>query len=903
MSHEKSVVRLTGREGGSTRDRIGGKAESLDQLIGAGLPVPPACCVTVEAFAAFLRHARIEAAIERWETLDEEGRAQLRQQIERGPLPDELRAGILAAYRELGGGEVAVRSSGVEEDGAALSFAGQHDTFLYVEGEEQVLQSVRRCWASALSERARAYRSRGGALAARAPRMAVVIQRMVEADVAGVLFTADPFDGDARTTVVEACWGDGEGIVSGRVSTDTYRVDVGARRVVERTLRHKVVMSRRSGPDGAALRNVPPERVAASTLTDEQAVQLAALGERIRLHYGKPVDVEWVLRDGALAILQARPITAVAPRRAAKLYANPDEPDEAIRENAVFSRMDTGEIVTGLMTPLGLSFCRFYQRNVHGPAVKPMGLLDIGDPKDYMGYIQGHVYLNISASAHLLTQCPPTQDQMKFIKRYATDDLDLSRYPYPYGAPTSGLGYVRSAAYWLGWQVRNAVTADRTVERMIALRRQETARFQALDLRGMSLRELDAELRRVDRNFLAACAAYMPFFLQSFALYDALAGLCAKWFGGKGTLQNRIKASLNNLRTIEVTRAVRTLAERAGASPALRRLLLETPLDELPAALQRDREGQAFWQTDLGAFLSEFGTRGRQEFELSIPRWFDDPKYILQLVRLYLGSDVQLEERMSAIDKGRDEETRRLLATLPWSARLALKTVIGLYSKTAARREATRPTFIAETWFYRRIVVEVLSRLAARGLASMDDLPYLDFNELREYVAGRKPLEEAFARELIERNRRQHLINLRSPEPPMAVIGGCVPQREAPGLDDADAPSGAICGLGASPGITVGRARVIVDLARQAEELQRGEILVAPYTDASWTPLFLLAAGVVADVGSMLSHSSIVSREFGIPAVVNTKHATRTIRTGDLLYLDGDAGTVRVEAAAADRAA
>jgi pyruvate,water dikinase len=175
----------------------------------------------------------------------------------------------------------------------------------------------------------------------------------------------------------------------------------------------------------------------------------------------------------------------------------------------------------------------------------------------------------------------------------------------------------------------------------------------------------------------------------------------------------------------------------------------------------------------------------------------------------------------------------------------------------------------------------------------MEELPYIDFNELREYVAGRKSAQQAFSADLIERNRRSHLLNQRLQEPPMAIIGGHEPRRQAADTGEAD-DTRVFPGIGASPGTAMGRARVITDLQRQAEEFQQGEILVARFTDASWTPLFVLAAGVVADVGSMLSHSSIVSREFGIPAIVNTKHTTRRIRTGDMLYLDGDAGIVRI---------
>ncbi|NHZ38071.1 FAD-dependent oxidoreductase [Massilia rubra] len=874
--------------------RFGGKANSLNTLIGAGFPVPRAYCVTVDACHAFLQASGLAAWIDGMDKVDRDTCADIRARIAHAPLPPALQDAIVAAYRELGSGPVAVRSSAVNEDGDAQSFAGQYDTFLHVEGESALLDCVKRCWASLWNERAHAYQGRNRADGG----IAVVIQQMIVADAAGVLFTADPISGDAGRTVIESCWGLGEGVVSGQASTDTYVVDSDSHALMERFVRAKPVMCARTA-DGVAMQEVPPQFVDQPSLSDMQASELAACAARIRRHYGCELDIEWALKDDSIWILQARPITVTASI-AAKLYGDEQETNQQVRENTMFSRMDTGEILTGLMTPLGLSFTRFYQHHVHGPAVKTMGLLDIGSSQYYVGYLQGHVYLNISASARLLTQCPPTHEQMKFTRRYATPDVDFTHYKNPYGEPVSGFQFFKSSLYWLVCQVQNLATAGGTVNKMIALRQRETERFGKLELEKMSLPQLDAELQRIDRYFLESCAAYMPFFLQSFALYDALAELCEKWLGNEGKgLQNRIKASMNNLRTIEVTRGVCELAARVDRLPVLRALFLETPLAQLADTLQQHAEGRRFWNEDFGAFLTDFGSRGRQEFELSIPRWNDDPTYLLQIIRLYLTSDVQLEARLATIGKAREEDTRQLLDKLPLKARMTFRFVIAAYAKMAERREATRPTFIAETWFYRKIIVEVLRRVEAEGVSGIQDLPYIDFNELRDYVAGRKTAQQAFSPQLIARNRQQHLLNERLKEPPMALIGGHVPQRDDQVLLDA-AQGDLLHGLGASPGVAVGRARVITDLNRQAGEFRQGEILVARFTDASWTPLFVLAAGVVADIGSALSHSSIVSREFGIPAVVNAKQATQTIRTGDLIYLDGDGGVVRIEERVAD---
>jgi pyruvate,water dikinase len=428
---------------------------------------------------------------------------------------------------------------------------------------------------------------------------------------------------------------------------------------------------------------------------------------------------------------------------------------------------------------------------------------------------------------------------------------------------------------------------------MIALREYETKRFEEINLSTLSLAELNTELKRIDGYFLDSCAVYMPFFLQSFALYDALTETCEQYLSEKGAgLQNRIKASMNNLRTIEVTRGIVTLVTKVKQQPLLLDLFNQYDAKTLLEKLPINDVSKDFWNTDFKGFLSDFGSRGRQEFELSIPRWSDDPTYLLQVMKMYLENDVDLEQRLTSISNLRENDTEDLLKNLPFSAKFKIRFLTKIYGVMAERREATRPTFIAQTWFYRRIIVEVLQRLSTKNIVNVEHLPFIDFNEFREYVSGKKSAEEAFNSQLLEKNRHQHLLNLHAQEPPMAIIGGYEPQMK---VDNTSDNEDLLNGLAASPGQVIAKARVITNLQQQAAEFKKGEILVTKYTDASWTPLFILAAGVVTDIGSALSHSSIVAREFGIPAIVNLKSATAQIETGDLLIIDGDKGTVQIK--------
>ena len=592
---------------------------------------------------------------------------------------------------------------------------------------------------------------------------------MIDADCAGVLFTKDPINPGSSDFVIDSCWGLGEGVVSGQVVTDTFHVNKHDLSIRQSQINEKKQYCAKDTDGETCLIDTPKDKLHQASLTSSQVHQLAEQAGKLKIYYGCDLDIEWAFKDGKLWLLQARPITTSIIETDAVIHANPWDSNPKNREGAMFSRMDTGEIVTGLMTPLGLSFCQFYQHNIHGPAIKTMGLLSTGNPDNYMGYIQGHVYLNISGSAHMLRQCPPTRDEMKFTTRYATSDVDFTGYKNPYGEGVSGYDYFKSSMYWLKGQITNMMSAEKIVKEMIALRESETRRFMALSLDQLTLPELDTELSRIDRYFRESCAAYMPFFLQSFALYDALAEACEEHLKGEGEgLQNRIKASMNNLRTIEVTKGIVDLVTVIKGDSALKALFEQNTAEQLLTLLPGNPASKDFWNKDFLTFLFNFGSRGRQEFELSIPRWSDDPTYLFNVIKSYLVNEVDLDAVLRESATRRENDSDKLLKRLPFGPRTKIKFLIKLYGTMAERREATRPTFISETWFYRCILVEVLGRLEKEGIASVSDLPYIDFKLFRDYIAGKIDANTAFSQEMIEKNKQQHLFNQHAEEPPMA---------------------------------------------------------------------------------------------------------------------------------------
>lgn len=880
---------------------LGGKAARLGEMIEAGFPVPPAVCLTTGMFELFLRETGLAAEIRAAEARGADSTA-VRELVLSREIPAPIAGTITAAYEGLGRPRIAVRSSACREDSAAQSFAGQHDTVLDVAGEDDLLDAVRVCWASLWSDRAAAYREGTGP----AGSIAVVVQEMIHADVSGVLFTVDPISGRPNRLVVEACRGLGEGLVSGRVSSDFFVVDDRTLEVVEERVRYKVTKCAPLEPGrigmtkvDAAMRNVP-------CLSRDQLGELARLAVEVRSRYGTEQDIEWGLRDGRLHLLQTRPITTRPAsarngtghgatvggiRRGERSPYLVPQP-EAVQHGTLWSRMDIGEIFVGLMSPLGLSFAQYYQKHVHGDCAAALGVRETGDVGLQMGYFQGHVYLNISYTAYLLGQCLPTRNQRHFTGRFVSEEVDLAQYRNPFGSFPGGVPDLLSTVHWIRATAAEMLGMKRRSEEMAASRQYEFDRARRLDLTVMSRRELNAELARYLGYFHDSHVGYMPYYINAFGFYGILTELCRTWLGSDGdNLQNRLKTDMSSLRTVASAQEIWTVAQAAKARSRVMEIIRDSPLEEIEGRLRGDDEGAAFWTAFMEPFLRVNGTRGRQEMELTHPRWIDDPSYIFQMIRRYAADGFSVDDIMGRSRARSEGDARQVLDRLPVHKRRFMETVIAMYALCSELRETTRMSMITSIWLVRNVVYEVGRRLVDEGvLHSLDEVAHLDFEDVRAYLAGADPGREAFSRAKTDERRRVHEYHNRLPEPPLTFIGEHdITRSVRPAAEGAR-----LEGLGSSPGRIVGRARIVEDLVWQADEFQAGEILVTRHTDASWTPLFAIAGGVVTDIGSMLSHSSIVSREFNVPSVVNTKYATQRINTGDMVMVDGDTGVVEV---------
>jgi len=734
-------------------------------------------------------------------------------------------AELRAAYARLGGA-VAVRSSSTLEDTEEASFAGQYRTVLDVRGEDAVVVAARACLDSAGA--AEAY---GRALRApTAGAMAVLVQRLIPARAAGVVFTRHPRDPDVL--LVEAHAGLGEAVVSGSVRPDRYVVD-------------RVTGALREGP-------------AAGVLDPPGLAEVVGLARRVEAHLGAAQDIEWAAGPEGLALLQARPITAAAE--------DWERIDPRVRR---LTRANVGEVLPSAVTPLTWSTVVSFLE--HGfQAVTAMAGLRPRDAPPFLVMYRHHVYLNLSLSTAVGARIPglSAEDAERLVLGGGAGGALPRVGPAGLLALAGVAGRLLRLARRLPGEVEAAEEAVRRLPPPAAI---DSASPHAL---ALMLRAFVETGRRVSTTHIAVSG--------SSAVRLALLGRVVSLAGGgpaPGRV-NRLVAGLEDIESVEPASALEELAAGASRTPAWK-AWLQRPAEDCAADLRHGKAPAGLGDA-IAAFLARFGHRAVSEGELRAAAWDDDPAPLLAAMHGMLdGAPPPGFGRRAGMETRRIEE-QALLGRLGL-ARAALAGHVLRRAQSEIRlRERTKSLAIALVHHGRRVARAAARILAARGaLGGTDDVFFMTLAELLSALDG-----SAVSRTAVERRRRAHAradavpvprdVDLAAPAGPAAHEPAASPTRGA--------------GVGVSSGVAVGPARVVLDVAHAA--LLPGEVLVAPVLDAGYGPLLAVAAGAVAEVGGLLSHGSVVARELGVPCVVDVAGATRWIATGQRVLVDADAGTV-----------
>jgi pyruvate,water dikinase len=848
----------------------GGKGANLGELLGKGFPVPPGFVVCADAYAGYLDSLALGAEMLQLRYAPPDEIAQccsvIRSRVEGRELPAELAEAITAAHARLienRGRQIvcAVRSSATAEDLGDASFAGQHGTYYYVDAA-QLLKKVRQCWGSLWSLEAVSYRVTHGIDHA-SVSMAVVVQEMIASEVAGVSFTANPVTGARDEVIIESSWGMGAAIVDGRVTPDRYVLERGDLRVRTQRVADKKLMVKAHLEAGQAARldEVPNAMRRQESLTPAMVRTVAQWSLKCEVHFGKPQDVEWAVCDGRFYLLQSRPIT-------------------------VMGREDIGRDIQGkyvVFKPL--------IENFSDPLTPLAENLITLIPTPGIRSIHGWIYLDVEAIKRLL---PFKVSAEALAEHLYSVSKDFPGWKIAYARLPAFLA--RGFIFFLVYAVLLLRTRSLPGEALNSFR----ALCEKVDA-DPSLGPADAMVRLLLLPRLADPVGNMPLLinLASFRFMPsmrALKRLVRRWAPDlRADAETILGSGSDGVLSAEMGRGIWALAVEANRSARVRDILLAKSPERALAELREDADARDFLR-HLDAFLAVNGHRAIKELELRSPRWDENPAAVLGMVRNYLliESEPSIHEKKAAELRAQlIRELQLKLEPLPLERALGLRLRLILFAAERVRyflkmRENSRFYHIMGFGVVRKKVLRIESELVRQGkLKCKDDIFFLHLDEMAGLQAGRLTWLDVEDR---IRERRILHIRLCKMGPPK-TIGVELPEKYAPATQHEGATL--LQGQPASPGAYEGRARVILDPSIDLE-LKPGEVLVAPYTDPAWTPLFLTAGAAVVEVGSYLSHAGTVAREFGMPCVVDVAEATQTIRTGDRIAVDGNLGSVRI---------
>lgn len=868
----------------------GGKGANLGALIRAGLPVPPGFCICTAGYRQFVETNRLAGEIQA--ILDairmddpaelEAAAATIGAAFGRGTMAPGLIEVVCQAYDGLGGGAtpVAVRSSATAEDLPDLSFAGQQDTYLNIVGAPALLDAVKRCWASLWTARAIAYRNRN-AIVQGEVSLAVVVQCMVQSEASGVLFTANPLSGKLDETVIDATFGLGEALVSGQVEPDHYVVDSASGVILSKSLGAKALVVQ--GLASGGTRAVPVQGVPRQALPDAAIQALTRIGQQSVAHFGCPQDLEWAWADGRLQVVQSRPITSLYPLPAGLggkgleivlsfgVWQGMLDPYTPIGQD-MFSHLVAGAArLFGLRPTAGQQrvFLRAGERLFVN--LTPLLRYKLGRV-----FAAGFVEVIDPVSAAILAEL-----------------LKDERLPAPrrLGVATvlrllRGLLHLaRNVAYNLRHPVRGRERLTGYLERLLA---DTSQRLEATkDLAGLveTIQDIAVTMPvqvfpRVVGGIAGGQAPLQILLLRSKRVADGPA-LVMELLRG---LPHNVTSEMD-LALWAVATAIRGDAEANAHfdSGDIGILVREFRLGLLPAVAQREITG----------FLARYGVRGIGEIDLGRDRWNDDPTSLFQALKSYLRIDPAASPS-AVFQQGADSARRakdRLVAAFRQTRGGFFKVKLVEMAWKRIRemgglRETPKFFIIRLFGLYRRELLKRAAPLVAAGvLARGDDLMYLDFSELKALGQGQTRDWSA----LVAERRARYQRELGRRRIPRLMLSDGTAHYDAPGLAGGDGKA-VMQGSPVSAGVVEGPVRVVLE--PHGVQMVPGEILVCPATDPAWTPLFLVAGGLVMEVGGMMTHGSVVAREYGIPAVVGVAQATTRLRDGQRIRVDGASGTI-----------
>lgn len=867
----------------AAREKLGAKAAALSELDRAGLPVPPWFVLSPDAFSESARGSGCKLE----DLFDDDTDGDPGQKIRPSA---EVRVALARALEKLCANQrpVAVRSSMPDEDGQTRSFAGQFESYLGVRPEE-VPDRVADVWRSAFGQRAAHYRASHGAANARM-LPPVLVQRMIEADAAGVAFSADPVSGQRGVAVVAATRGLGCALVNGGCEGDEYKVDRAGRILLSSIARKCTAYRLANGPQsGVEAYALSPESASAPALSEEQVRAIAALARRCAHHFGVPQDIEWAIAEGELFLLQSRPITSLT------LSADPDGC------LAVWDNSNIAESYTGVTTPLTFSFVRLAYSHVYRELCRLGGVeeatISANEPalRSMIGLARGRIYYNLLSWYQLLALTPGFRhnraylDQMlglrEEVRAEALERLDCRHN-------SSRLRRLWSTAVFVTTALINHANIERRIARFNQ-RVDEALKAPRMPLEGLRADELVTHWHELVRMLLRKWDA--PLVNDYFAMFfhGALGRLVQRWFpeSDRG-LANRLLQGEGNVISVEPARRLLEMADLARTRPEWPDRLRRAPKH----LIERNMADFPEFQAQYRAYIADFGDRCLDELKLESPTLHDDPLPLLRSIGELARIERTGSRSGSSTREAAERRAREVLGATP-VRRVVFRWILRNARSRVRDRENLRFQRTRVFGRVRRIFVELGRRLHALDLLEQPrDVFYLEVDEILGFVEGTITCTDLRGLVAI---RKTEFARYREMEAPaerfetrgMVHHGNTFRACARTVVDHMDQSGETRTGQPGSSGRIQGRVRIVKD--PRGARLGQDEILVAERTDPGWVVLFSGVKGLLIEHGSLLSHTAIVARELGIPTVIGIAGATEWLSDGDLVELDGDSGSVK----------
>ena len=852
----------------------GGKGANLGELSRINeIQVPEGFCVTTEAYKKIIENNqelnRLLDELTRFKSDERKNIGEIskkiRAVIEGIPISKDIGEEITGYLKKFGEKDAfAVRSSATAEDLPTASFAGQQDTYLNIVGKDAILQHISKCWASLFTERAITYRLQNG-FDHHKVYLSVVVQRMVFPEVAGILFTADPINSNRKVLSIDASFGLGETLVSGRVNPDVYKVRNG--KVIDKKISTKKLAIYAVKDGGTKEQEIEPERQNRQALTDEQILQLERIGRKIEEHFGSPQDIEWCLVDDTFYIVQSRPITT--------LYPIPEANDE---ENHVYVSVGHQQMMTDPIKPLGISV---WVSTGARPMFKTGG---------------GRLFVDITTSLvspagrqNLLDVLGHSDPLIKdalitIIEREDFIKPDPNNKSEP--GPVKSHKGMSSADILAEAGSDPAIVADliKSSETSLSALKHNIQTKSGLDIFDCILEDMQQRRQRAlgQKNLSVIMAAIHASAWVNEKMSD--------WLGEKN-VADTLSLSVPNNVTSEMGMKLLDVADVIRPYPEIIEYLQQVKDDNFLDELVQFEGGQQV-RDAIVAYLDKYGMRCAGEIDITRTRWSEKPSILVPMI---LSNIKNLEPGASKrkFEQGRQEALKKkqdLLARLkqlPDGEQKAEETkqMIDLIRNFIGYREYPKYDIVSRYFIYKQAFLKEAERLVqANVLHEKEDIYYLAIEELQEAIRTNK-----LDYQVIDKRKDQYRSYEKLTPPRVITSEGEIITGQ---YKRENIPATAIAGLPVSSGVVEGRARVVLNM--EDADLEDGDILVTSFTDPSWTPLFLSIKGLVTEVGGLMTHGAVIAREYGLAAVVGVENATKLIKDGQKIRVNGTDGYVEI---------